>query len=113
MPSKHERLTDTRVEEMKRLIQKSLAASEPAPHVSPEEVLKLVHEVQELRAVCDPVFALLRNGDDASSVTLCAPLPDETACVFVVNKATNWTEQRVPGSSMSDALLNAREMFGK
>jgi len=111
LASNHDRLPDSRIEEMKRLLQRSMASAEPSPHVSPEEVLKLVHEVQESRSILGPVNSML--GDDAASVLLCAPSQEGISSVFVVNKQTGWGEQRVTGSSLAEALSVACGRFGR
>lgn len=112
--NKSDRLNDTRIEELKRCCHQSMALGGSPPCVDIEETLKLLHEVQESRQILDPVRAMI--GEEASSVTLVADNPEfhgVDSCVFVLNNKTGWSEVRVVGSSMADALLNAAARFGK
>jgi hypothetical protein len=112
--NKSDRLSDTRIEDLKRCLQQSIGLGESPPCLVIDEAMRLVHEVQESRQILDPVRSMI--GEEASSVTLVADNPEfhgVDSCVFVVNAKTGWNEIRVVGSSMSDALLNASTRFGK
>jgi len=112
--NKSDRLSDTRIEDLKRCLQQSIGLGESPPCLGIDEAMRLVHEVQESRQILDPVRSMMRESE--SSVTLVYEDMDNPATqphVYVFNSKTGWDEIRVYGSSMSDALLNASTRFGK